>query len=202
MDWYNKKLLPKILNAGMLQKEVKAERAAHITPYARGVVLDVGAGSATNFPYFGAHVTKVIALEPSRELWDLGAERVAVAPFVVEYVQASAEDIPLADASVDTVVTALTLCSIPNVKKALSEIRRVLKPGGVYAFVDHGLAPNKWQKRFQKLLNPIQKPFLGGCNWDRPIDQLITEAGFDLQEATVGYGFGPLIYLYRGHVIK
>jgi ubiquinone/menaquinone biosynthesis C-methylase UbiE len=203
MSLYKKYFLPWFLDKGMQNKAVQEERQMHIAPFALGVVLDVGAGSATNIPFFGDKVEKVIALEPFRELWLRGSERVAQATFPVEYVHASAESIPLPDESVDTVVSAFSLCSIPNVSKALKEMRRVLKPGGTYVFLDHGVAPDTLWRRLQQVLGPVLKPLAGGCNLDRRIDSLIKDAGFTITHMTGGYEpYHHLIYLYKGRAIK
>ena len=102
----------------------------------------------------------------------------SVAPNSTEFVEGSAEAIPLDDASVDTVVTTWTLCSIPDARRALSEMRRVLKPSGRLLFVEHGRAPDDRVRWWQERLNPIWTPIAGGCRLDRPIANLIGEAGF------------------------
>lgn len=197
MGWYARYVLPKLINSAMQGEDVAAER--RFFKQARGVVLEVGAGSGTTIPYYDAAlVTKLIALEPSQELWSYGWEQVAKARFPVEYINVGAEEIPLPDNSVDTVVTAYALCSIPNVSAALREMRRVLRPGGQYLFVDHGRAPGWGVQRLQKILTPFTKHFTGGCYLDRDIGALIRAAGFRIQTYTPGPGSKPLLYLYRG----
>ena len=90
----------------------------------------------------------------------------------------SAEAIPLDTGSVDTVVTTWTMCSIPDAGAALAEMRRVLRPGGEFLFVEHGRAPDPWVVRFQDWLTPVWKPLAGGCHLNRPIADLVTRAGF------------------------
>lgn len=200
MGLYSDYILPKYINSGMQSDDFAAERKKYI-PLAHGVVLDVGAGSATNIPYFAGGVQKVLALEPSDKLWALGAERIAAAAFPVERLNASAEAIPLPDASVDTVVTAWSLCSIPNVAQALKEMRRVLKPGGTYIFMDHGKAHNKFTHWWQWLFRPACCWIGGGCHIDRSVPELIKSAGFTITKLDEGPGLKPLMYLYRGTAV-
>lgn len=180
-----------------MQGEVFARERAALVPRARGVVLDVGAGSATNIPYFSDAVTKVIALEPSRALWELGKSRVEQASMPVQYIEAGAEAIPLKTGSVDTVVSAFSLCTIPNASAALREMHRVLKPSGQFIFIDHGTSPKRVVRGIQTFLTPVHKIIGGGCHLNRDIPTLVKDAGFRIvehSEATIK----PLIYLYRG----
>src|SRR5262249_12795424 len=118
----------------------------------------------------------------------------------VRLVEGSAESIPLEANSIDTVVTTWTLCTIPDVRRALLEMRRVLKPGGELLFAEHGLAPEENVRRWQNRLNPIWKRIAGGCHLNRPIKDLIERAGFNITEVETGYiqGPKPMTFLYRG----
>lgn len=115
-------------------------------------------------------------------------------------VRGSAEAIPLEDESVDTVVTSWTLCSIPDVQRALQEVRRVLKPSGRLLFVEHGLAPEPRVRRWQQRLTPVWRRLAGGCHLDRPVDQLIEEAGLRIEQLETGYMAGPrpMTFMYEG----
>jgi ubiquinone/menaquinone biosynthesis C-methylase UbiE len=114
--------------------------------------------------------------------------------------EGSAESIPLDDSSVDTVVTTWTLCSIPDVVRALAEMRRVLKPGGRLLFVEHGLSPDEHIRRWQHRLNPVWKKLAGGCHLNRPIAKLIESAGFRVSQLDTGYMSGPkpMTFMYEG----
>src|SRR5262249_10873386 len=129
MSIYQRYVLPRLIHLAMRNKAARAERARFV-PLASGAVLEVGVGSGLNFPFYGSKVRTLVALDPSRELWEIARRQVDRAPFPVEYLASSAERIPLGDLSVDTVVTTWTLCSIPSPAQALTEMRRVLKPGG------------------------------------------------------------------------
>ena len=118
----------------------------------------------------------------------------------VEFVEGSAEAIPLENASVDTVVTTWTLCSIPDVQRALLEMRRVLKPSGRLLFVEHGLAPDSSVARWQDRLTPILKRMSGGCHLNRAVGTLIERAGLQLDRLETGYMRGPkpMTFMYEG----
>jgi len=103
-----------------------------------------------------------------------------------ELLEASAEAIPLDDQSIDTVVTTWTLCTIPNVTRALDEMRRVLKPKGQLLFVEHGQSPDAAVRRWQDRLNPIWKPVSGGCHLNRPIRDLLEGSGFHIEQMNTG----------------
>ena len=199
MNVYEKYVLPKLIHWAMRQKLATAERRKLI-PLASGTVLEVGVGSGLNLPFYGPQVHKLYALDPSRELWKMARQRVEEAPFPVEFLAASAERIPLEDMSVDTVVTTWTLCTIPNPRQALTDMRRVLKPEGRLIFVEHGHSPDPGVLAWQNRLTPVWKRIGGGCHLNRQIDDLIADAGFDITQIERGYSRGPkpMTYLYKG----
>ena len=119
----------------------------------------------------------------------------------VEFLTQSAEEpLPLASASIDTVVVTWTVCSIPNAALALQEMRRVLKASGRLIFVEHGRAPDPGVAVWQERLTPIWKRITGGCHLNRKIDELIMEAGFQIADLKTGYLTGPrpMTYTYQG----
>jgi ubiquinone/menaquinone biosynthesis C-methylase UbiE len=196
---YEKYVLPRLIHRAMRKKIATAERKRFI-PLASGTVLEVGVGSGLNLPFYGPQVQKLYALDPSRALWKLARKRVREAPFPVEFLAASAECIPLEDMSVDTVVTTWTLCTIADPLRALTDMRRVLKPEGRLIFVEHGRSSDPGVLAWQNRLTPVWKRLGGGCHLNRQIDDLITEAGFDITQIDRGYSRGPkpMTYLYKG----
>lgn len=152
---------------------------------AEGRVLEIGAGSGVNLPFYPAHTTDVLGLEPHPKLLAVAALQ------GLRVVQGSAEAIPLEDASVDTVVTTWTLCSIPDAATALREMRRVLRPTGKLLFVEHGLAPDSRVQRWQQRMTPLWKKLAGGCHLDRDIPQLIRAAGFEIHKLDAAHMPGP-----------
>ena len=172
-----------------------------IVPLATGRVLEIGFGSGLNLPFYdSSNVSHIWALEPSREMWNLAADRVSKADADIEFLQAPAAEIPLERDSVDTVLVTYTLCTIPDVTAALAEVRRVLRASGGLLFCEHGEAPDENVKRWQKRINPAWKRFGGGCNLDRPIPSLIEQNGFAIREISTMYlpGWKPASFNYWG----
>jgi ubiquinone/menaquinone biosynthesis C-methylase UbiE len=157
-------------------------------------------GSGFNIPFYTPSVERLFGLEPSEKLKGHASKKARIAPFPVEFVGLTGEEIPLDDCSIDTVVSTWTMCTIPDMPKALSEIRRILKPDGKLIFVEHGLSPDRAIRFIQNSLNPMWKRIGGGCNLNRPIDVLIQEAGFQISRAENSYmdGTNPLGFLFRG----
>lgn len=199
MDLYQKRILPMLINLSMQNNADTAERAKLI-PHASGTVLEVGAGSGLNIPFYGCRVKRLYALDPSVELWKMAQKRVMKATFPIEFLATSAEAIPLGDMGVDTIVTTWTLCTIPDAAKALREMKRVLKPRGTLIFIEHGWSPDPRVRAWQDRLTPLWRRFAGGCNLNRKIDELVTEAGFHVTQLEKGYNSKAkfLAYLYKG----
>jgi SAM-dependent methyltransferase len=105
---------------------------------------------------------------------------VAASPVPVEYIGLTGQELPLDAASVDHVLTTWTLCTIPDVERALSEVRRVLRPGGSLHFVEHGRSPDPRVARWQDRLTPLQRRLAGGCHLNRPIGRLVADSGLGL----------------------
>ncbi|HEV8439586.1 MAG TPA: class I SAM-dependent methyltransferase [Methylomirabilota bacterium] len=199
MGLYARYVLPRLIDLVMRNKMSTAERV-RLVPLARGRVLEVGFGSGLNLPFYAAGVEKLYGLDPSGELWNLGRRRVARARVPIEFVVASAERIPLPDATLDDIVMTWTACSIPDVSMALREMRRVLKPAGRLLFVEHGRSPDARVRTWQDRINPVWKRVAGGCHLNRQIDDLLVAAGFHLATIERGYSDGPKLftYLYKG----
>jgi ubiquinone/menaquinone biosynthesis C-methylase UbiE len=199
MGFYDRCVLPRLLDLAMRSRMLDRHRQKAIA-LARGLVLEIGVGSGLNLALYGPAVEGVCAIDPSAELLRLAAKRSAEAAVPVSLARASAERLPFSDAVFDTVVTTWTLCSIADAVAALIELRRVLKPGGRLAFVEHGLAPEPAVARWQHRLTPCWKCIAGGCHLDRRIDDLIGAAGFRLDTVETGYikGPKPWTFVYQG----
>jgi ubiquinone/menaquinone biosynthesis C-methylase UbiE len=200
MGFYQDQIVPLLINWSMRQKNLAAYRS-RIIPAAAGRVLEIGIGSGLNLPFYSRNVTRVIGLEPSPKLLAMARrdERIG-SNGSVEFIEGSAEAIPLQDASVDTVVTTWTLCSIPDALEALRDMRRVLRPGGRLLFVEHGLAPDANVIWWQDRLTPVWKRLGGGCHLNRAIGTLIEGAGFQFDRLETGYMRGPklMTFMYEG----
>ena len=192
---YDRFVLPTLINWAMTSGEAMRFRARHV-PNARGAVLEIGIGSGLNLPFYTNEVTRLYGVDPSAELLAMAKPRAAAARFPVELFQCAADRIPLADASIDTVVVTWALCSILNPVDALREIRRILKPGGALIFVEHGLSPDAGVRKWQNRLTPVWRRFAGGCHLNRKMDDLVREAGFTVTDLRTKYVRGPRVFTF------
>ena len=199
MGFYEEQILPRGIDWGMSGERFSKLRQQYLAGVS-GSVLEVGFGSGLNLPHYPDAVTHLYALDPSQLGRRLAEKRIQRAPFPIEFVELEGNRFALPDHSVDAVVSTWTLCTIPDPVFALKEIRRVLKPGGRYTFLEHGLSPDRRVARLQNLWNPIQKKFAGGCHVNREIDGLIFDAGFKIMDREHFYMEGPkvLTYMYSG----
>jgi ubiquinone/menaquinone biosynthesis C-methylase UbiE len=198
--FYERHILPYLLNVAMNTKATREERVRSLAAV-KGVVLEVGFGSGLNLPYYPESVTKVVGVDPSQRSGHLARKRIVASSIPVEVVGLSAEKLPVGDASFDSVVSTFTLCTIPDVRAALAEMRRALKPDGRFYFVEHGHADDPRVARWQDRLDGLEQRVFGGCHLNRNISGLIKEAGFEIERLEHGYLKGaPKFagFLYRG----
>ena len=198
MSLYQKYILPKLLNLAMKAPAMSKLRS-ELIPLAKGKVLEIGLGSGLNIPHYD-EISELIALEPSEELLALVQENSGEPKFPTEMLKASAEDIPLDSNTFDTVVMTWTLCSVTDPISALSEIKRVIKPGGKVIFAEHGQSPDENIRRWQRRINPVWSRIAGGCQLNREIEILYESSGFKFKSIERGYIEGPKFatYNYRG----
>ena len=180
MGWYRNQVVPRMANA-LLSTKTTGQTRERVCAGLTGTVVEIGFGSGLNAGYYPAEVTEVLAVEPADVAWRIAEPRVAQAKVPVRRVGLDGQSLPLPDASVDAALSTWTLCTIPDVQRALAEVRRVLRPGGALHFVEHGRSPSEKVARWQLRLDPVQKRLAGGCHLSRPIDELLTGAGFTLE---------------------
>ena len=159
IGFYAKYVLPRLIDVAMRNPETARLRAEWI-PKARGQVLEVGIGSGLNLPFYSPEVERVYGVDPSVELARFARSRAAANATQVEFLLQPAEQpLPLADASMDTVVLTWTLCSIPEAQNALQEMKRVLKPAGRLIFLEHVRAADPGVAAWQDRLTPPMEAF-------------------------------------------
>jgi ubiquinone/menaquinone biosynthesis C-methylase UbiE len=199
MSFYQRRVLPCLVHLAMRQKQLLPFRR-RVFGEAEGRILEIGVGSGLNLPLYGSAARAVIGIEPSPELLRMARRRAAGISVPVEFLETSAEAIPLDAGSVDAVVTTWTLCTIPDAPRALAEVRRVLKPGGALLFVEHGRAPEPGVARWQDRLDPLWSRFAGGCHLNRKIDDLVSGSGFRIDRLEHARMSGPRThgFLYEG----
>jgi ubiquinone/menaquinone biosynthesis C-methylase UbiE len=171
-----------------------------------GTVVEIGFGSGLNVPLYPSSVATVYAVDPSATARRLSQARVAASPVPVHFIGLDGQDLPLPEDSLDAALSTFTLCTIPDVRRALREVRRVLKPDGRFHVLEHGLAQGdtaRWQRR----LDPLQRRLAGGCHLDRDMRGLLAEAGFDVTGLANDWLRGhkmlrPWAFLYEGVVTK
>jgi len=189
MGVYDKVVLPRIINAACGTK-ASGRLRSRVCEGLHGRVVEIGFGSGLNVPFYPSTVSSVAAVEPADLGWKLASGRVAASSVPIERSGLDGQALPLPDDSCDAALSTWTLCTIPDVAAALSEVRRVLRPGGELHFVEHGLAPDDKVRRWQRRLDPIQMRLFGGCHLTRPIATLLSDAGFTLGNLDVFYEQG------------
>lgn len=195
MGFYTKHVLPHLIALAMKQGDLTAYRR-RVVSAARGRVLEVGIGSGLNLPFYGTTVKEVFGLDPSAELLAMARRQAEHTGHDLRLLEGSAEAIPVEDRSIDTAVMTWTLCSIPNAARALSEIRRVLKPAGELLFVEHGSAPNPRMAVWQDRLTPVWKRIAGGCHLNRNPPDLMRRASFKVDDLRQSYMRGPRLLTF------
>ena len=191
MGFYGDRVLPRIINVSCGNKQTAPLRQ-RVCGELTGEVVEIGFGSGNNIPFYPATVTEVAAIEPADLGWKLADKRLRASGVPVQRMGLDGQRLPFADNSFDAALSTWTLCTIPDAATALQEVRRVLRPGGRFHFVEHGLAPDDRVRRWQFRMEPMHRVLLGGCHVTRPIADLITQAGFTITEIEVFYeDLGP-----------
>ena len=206
MGLWDDHLLPRFINVICGTQEVARHRADAVAGL-RGSIVEIGFGSGLNVPLYPAEISTVYAVDPSSVGRKLGTKRVTASSIPIEYVGLDGQELPLGDESVDAALSTFTLCTIPDVERALGELYRVLRPGGQVHFLEHGLAPDPVIADRQRRFNRFQQRIAGGCNLNRPIDRLVGDAGFKISALSSDWLKGPRAlkpwnYLYTGVAIK
>lgn len=204
MSWYSRTVLPALVDwcldnpsLGMYRKDQLA--------LVHGKVLEIGFGTGINIPYYPDCVRTLTTVDRNASMSPRAQSRIQESSMMVDHWILSAERLPMTDHAFDTVVSTLTLCSIKNVSQALEEVFRVLKPGGQFLFLEHGLSPDHHIQKWQRYLTPISRMLGDGCHLNRNIAELVETQPFSLKELQTFYlEDSPKIlgYFYRGIALK
>jgi ubiquinone/menaquinone biosynthesis C-methylase UbiE len=204
MGIYAEQVLPRLQDRFMGRKDTNVVRERVCAGLA-GDVVEVGFGTGLNVPYYPAEISKVFAVEPSRLCMRLAEDRIVHSKVPVELAGLTGERLDLPSESFDAILSTWTLCTIPGLEKALEEMRRVLKPGGSFHFVEHGHAPDAKTARWQRRIEPLNKKIAGGCHLTRPIAEYVKKAGFQIARLDTYYLEGepkPFGYTFEGRAVK
>ena len=205
MSFYSRFIFPHIMEHLSAGQNVDEQRRLALAP-ARAEVLELGFGTGLNFLHYPRSVIHVTAIDCQVMKPRKVEQRIASAPVPITVVYRDASrELPFADNSFDTIVTTWTLCSILDVLSALAEIRRVLRPGGHYLFLEHGRSDDARVTRRQNLLAPVVTLIGAGCQMNRPIDYLISKSGLQivsLERFVMAQTPRILAEMYRGVAIQ
>ena len=204
MNIYERKILPHLVDTFCSSGPTSKQRQK-IIPRAKGNILEVGIGTGLNISFYDPKkVNKIWGLEPSRDMQILARKAINKTEFNVNFLTMPCEELDMEDNSFDTIVFTYVLCTIPNLKQALTNIHRVLKPNGMILFSEHGIAPDKCVQTMQTFINPIWKKIAGGCNLNRNIPKILESSGFEVYENNQMYipGYKFSSYNFWGEARK
>ena len=190
---YRDTILPRLVDCACGTAELHRWRE-RVTEGLSGEILEIGFGSGLNLSHYRDGVTLIHAIEPSGGARRLSRSRAAHCAVV--HHEHSAESLPLADASCDGALSTFTLCTIPDVARALDEVRRVVRPGGRFHVLEHGIAPDRGVAAWQRRLDPLQGFLAGGCHLTRDPPMLLERAGFEIESVQQRYARGPKPWTY------
>lgn len=203
MGFYSQRILPYLLDWGMSDPAM-AQYRREVLAKVTGEVLEIGFGTGLNLAYYPEHIHKLVAIDANPGVHNLAQKRIETSNITVDSRVLNGENLPMADNTFDSVVSTWTLCSIAKVEQALQEIYRVLKPGGKFFFVEHGLSNEPKVQIWQNRLTPLQKVIADGCHLNRNIRQLL-ENQFDTVTLKEFYAEKTpkfVGYLYQGVATK
>ncbi len=190
MGIYRERILPRIVDRACGTPELQKWRAQVATGLF-GQIVEIGFGSGLNMTAYPAAVRLVYAVEPAELARRLAEPRVAAAGIEVRHIGLDGQRIPLDENSCDGALSTFTLCTIPDVAAALAELRRVVRPGGRFHFLEHGRSPDDRVAKWQNRIEPVQKRLADGCHLTRDIAELVEQAGFELEQVSSRYAKGP-----------
>lgn len=203
MGIYSQLIFPRLLELSMSSASMTSYRQ-RLLKDVTGNVLEIGFGTGLNLPHYSESVASLTTVDPNEGMSAIAQKRITASDIPVTTKVLSGENLPMPNASFDNIVCTWTLCSIPNVNQALSEAYRVLKPGGKFFFIEHGLSNEPNIQTWQNRITPIQRIVADGCHLNRKMDELVGEI-FETVKVEEFYADDlPKImgYFYRGVATK
>ena len=203
MGFYAQVIAPLIMDWGLSSPDL-AKYRQEVLSNVQGEVLEIGFGTGINLSYYPEHLQKLITVDANPGMNALAKKRIEASTITVDNRVLNGENLPMADNTFDSVVSTWTLCSIANVEQAIQEIHRVLKPGGKFYFIEHGLSNEPKIQIWQNRLNFINKAVFVGCHINRNIKQLIAT---QFNQLTIEEFYAPNTpktegYTYKGVATK
>ncbi|CAB4993620.1 unannotated protein [freshwater metagenome] len=195
MGFYSKHIVPRLIDKMCGTPAMQQGRDA-VAAGLSGTVLEIGFGSGLNIASYPPEIELVYAVEPALTARKIAVPRIAASPIPIQYAGLHGETVALDDNSCDGALCTFTLCTIPGVEQALAELRRVLKPGGKFHFLEHGLAPDTKTQTWQRRLDPLEKRLADGCHLTRDPVELVKAAGFELEFVHSEYTKGPKPWVF------
>ncbi len=185
--WYDEHIVPRFIKCACSAPGIMKLRS-QVVPLAKGDVFEIGCGGGINQQFYrGDAISSYCGLDPSGKGIDYARAEAAAKGWKADIRQGFGEDIPFVDASFDTVVCTYTLCSVHDPARVLSEMRRILRPGGQLLFAEHGAAPDAAVHKWQQRIEPLWKRLAGGCHLTRPVTPAIGSADFVLEPLGAAY---------------
>ena len=196
MGAYDRHVLPRLIDVVCRHPGFDRWRA-RATEGLSGTVVEIGFGTGLNLRHYPDSVERILAVEPSIESRERAASRIAERGIPVDFVGLEGESVPVDDDVADFVLSTYTLCTIPGLAAALGEVRRMLRPGGTFHLLEHGLSADDRVARWQHRLNPVENAIAGGCHLDRDIVPLVEDSGFTVDVIDQAYRLRPKVL---GHI--
>lgn len=204
MGIYSDKILPFFYDFSMGREYINEGRKRLLSKV-EGKVLEIGFGTGLNLSFYPDSIKKITTVDKNPGMNKYALKKIKNSSLKIENYILNSEELPFENDSFDSVVSTYTLCSIENVESALNEIHRVLKRGGKFFFLEHGLADNPKLQKWQHRLNKFQNIWADGCNLNRDIKKLISNAGFTFKVLNTYYQREDqkiLSFMYEGIAIK
>ena len=195
MGFYSTHIVPRFIDKALGTPAMQQGRDA-VAAGLSGTVLEIGFGSGLNVASYPPEIELVYAVEPALTARKIAVPRIAASPIPIQYAGLHGETVALDDNSCDGALCTFTLCTIPGVEQALAELRRVIKPGGRFHFLEHGLAPDAKTQTWQRRLDPLEKRLADGCHLTRDPVELVKAAGFELEFVHSEYTKGPKPWVF------